>query len=68
LLQPLDDPSRNMKTMRPMLRNLWSDQRGQGVAEYAIMLVVVLTLALGAIRAIGSHSNELFRSIVSAIE
>lgn len=68
MLQPVDDSSADMKTMRRMLRNLRSNQRGQGVAEYAIMLVVVLTLALGAIRAIGSHSNELFRSIVSAIE
>jgi Flp pilus assembly pilin Flp len=57
-----------MKSMRPMVRNLYSDQRGQGVAEYAIMLVVVLTLTLGAIRAIGSHANEVFRNIASAIE
>jgi Flp pilus assembly pilin Flp len=57
-----------MKSMRRMVRNLYSDQRGQGVAEYAIMLVVVFTLTLGAIRAIGSHANEVFRNIASAIE
>lgn len=54
--------------MRPLLRNLYSDEKGQGIAEYAIMLVVVLTLAIGAVRAIGSQSKEVFRSIVSAIE
>ena len=51
-----------------LVRDVFSEQRGQGVAEYAIMLVVVLSLALGAIRFIGSHSNEVFRSIVSAIQ
>lgn len=47
---------------------LYGDASGQGVAEYAIMLVVVLTLAMGAVHAIGSHADEVFRRVASAIQ
>jgi Flp pilus assembly pilin Flp len=54
--------------MWQLLQNLCSDETGQGIAEYAVMLAVVLTLALGTIHAIGSQANDVFRSIASALE
>jgi Flp pilus assembly pilin Flp len=57
-----------MNTVLRRLHILYADASGQGVAEYAIMLVVVLTLAMGAVHAIGSHANEVFSRIASAIE
>lgn len=57
-----------MNALLNRLQKLYSDKTGQGIAEYAVMLAVVLALAVGAIRAIGSHSDEVFRRIASAIQ
>lgn len=46
-----------------LLRKLWSDERGQDVAEYAIMLAVLLILALGATTLISSSSNQVFSEV-----
>ena len=57
-----------MHSLRTRLRLLYSDTNGQGVAEYAIMLAVVLTLAIGTVHAIGSHADEVFRLVASKIQ
>jgi Flp pilus assembly pilin Flp len=57
-----------MNALLNRLQKLYSDKTGQGIAEYAVMLAVVLTLALAAIRTIGSHSDEVFRRIANAIQ
>lgn len=40
-----------------LLLRLWSEEEGQDVAEYALMLAVILVLVVGAIRLVGSNSN-----------
>lgn len=50
------------------LRRLWSDQRGQDVAEYSVMLAVVLVIVLGTIRLIGSNASNVFSQVGSAIQ
>jgi Flp pilus assembly pilin Flp len=50
------------------LRNLWSDQQGEDVAEYSIMLGVVLVIVLGTVRLIGANANNVFSQIGSAIQ
>jgi Flp pilus assembly pilin Flp len=50
------------------LGNIWSDQRGQDVAEYAVMLAVILVIVVGTIRLIGSNANNVFSSVGSAIQ
>ncbi len=57
-----------MKQLRCLLCTLHSDQSGQDVAEYSLMLAVVLILALGAISAIGSQANEVFHRVASALQ
>jgi Flp pilus assembly pilin Flp len=47
---------------------LWSDQRGQDVAEYSVMLAVVLVIVMGTVRLIGSNSGNVFSQIASAIQ
>ena len=47
---------------------LWSDQRGQDVAEYSVMLAVVLVIVMGTVRLIGSNSNNIFSQISSTIQ
>jgi len=49
------------------LYQLWSDEKGQDVAEYAVMLAVVLVIVVGTIRLIGANANNVFSSVASSI-
>lgn len=53
--------------MARLLDHLWSDERGQDVAEYAVMLAVVLVIVVGTIRLIGANANNVFSSVASSI-
>ena len=54
--------------MAKWLNNIWRDDRGQDVAEYAVMLAVILVIVVGTIRLIGSNANNVFSSVGSAIQ
>jgi Flp pilus assembly pilin Flp len=47
---------------------LWSDHEGQDIAEYAVMLAVILVLVVGTIRLVGSNANNVFSSAASSIQ
>jgi Flp pilus assembly pilin Flp len=47
---------------------LWSDESGQDIAEYAVMLAVILVIVVGTIRLIGSNANNVFSQVGSAIQ
>ncbi len=47
---------------------LWTDEQGQDIAEYAVMLAVILVLVVGTIRLIGSNANNAFSSVASTIQ
>jgi len=49
------------------LRQLWCDERGQDIAEYAVMLAVVLVIVVGTIRLIGANANNVFSQVSSSI-
>ena len=53
--------------MARFLQHLWSDEQGQDVAEYAVMLAVVLVIVVGTIRLIGGNANNVFSSVASSI-
>ena len=53
--------------MAKFLRQLWWDERGQDVAEYAVMLAVVLVIVVGTIRLIGANANNVFSSVASSV-
>jgi Flp pilus assembly pilin Flp len=50
-----------------MSRKLWRNQEGQDVAEYAVMLAVVLIIVIGAVRMIGGNANNVFSSVSSGL-
>ena len=50
------------------LQQLWSDERGQDVAEYAVMLAVILVIVVGTVRLIGANANNVFSQVGSAIQ
>ncbi|MGA8308858.1 MAG: hypothetical protein WB755_02430 [Terriglobales bacterium] len=54
--------------MTTWLKNMWHDDQGQDVAEYAVMLAVILVIVVGTIRLIGSNANNVFSSVGSAIQ
>jgi Flp pilus assembly pilin Flp len=53
--------------MKKFVPSLWSNQDGQDIAEYAVMLAVILVLVVGTIRLVGSNANNTFSSVASAI-
>ena len=50
------------------LRRLWSDEQGQDIAEYAVMLAVILVLVIGTVRLIGGNANNVFSQVASNVQ
>ena len=50
-----------------ILRNLWLDDGGQDVAEYALMLAVILVVVAGTVAAIGTNADKIFTNAGNAI-
>ena len=51
-----------------LVRRLWSEEQGQDIAEYAVMLAVILVIVVGTVRLIGSNANNVFSSVASSIQ
>jgi Flp pilus assembly pilin Flp len=51
----------------PILDMLWNEE-GQDIAEYAVMLAVILVIVVGTIRLIGSNANSVFSEAASSIQ
>ena len=54
--------------MFSFLAQLWSNDQGQDIAEYAVMLAVILVIVVGTIRLIGSNANNVFSQAASSIQ
>lgn len=53
--------------MVQLFRQLWMDEQGQDIAEYAVMLAVILVLVIGTVRLIGGNANNAFSSVASSL-
>ncbi|HLW88346.1 MAG TPA: hypothetical protein VKR57_07610 [Terriglobales bacterium] len=53
--------------MKSNFRRLWRDDEAQDIAEYAVMLAVILVIVVGTIRLIGANANNVFSSVASSI-
>lgn len=53
--------------MRNFFAKLWQDEQGQDIAEYAVMLAVILVIVIGTVRLIGTNANTIFSQVGSAI-
>jgi Flp pilus assembly pilin Flp len=49
-------------------RKLWQEDAGQDIAEYAVMLAVILVLVVGTVRLIGTNANTAFSQVASSIQ
>jgi Flp pilus assembly pilin Flp len=54
--------------MVEVLSRLWAEDQGQDIAEYAVMLAVILVIVVGTIRLIGSNANNVFSSVASSVQ
>jgi Flp pilus assembly pilin Flp len=53
--------------MEKLLQTLWRNEEGQDIAEYAVLLAVILVLVVGTIRLVGSNANNVFSSVASSV-
>jgi Flp pilus assembly pilin Flp len=53
--------------MTRIFARLWSEDAAQDIAEYAVMLAVILVIVVGTIRLIGNNANNVFSSVASSI-
>ena len=54
--------------MYKALKRLWVDDDGQDIAEYAVMLAVILVIVVGTIKLIGGNANNVFSQVASSIQ
>lgn len=54
--------------MNRVLTRLWVNDEGQDIAEYAVMLAVILVIMVGTMRIVGSNSNNAFSTVASSIQ
>jgi Flp pilus assembly pilin Flp len=54
--------------MSSFFYQLWANDQGQDIAEYAVMLAVILVIVVGTIRLIGSNANTVFSQTASAVQ
>jgi len=53
--------------MTDMAKLLWRNEEGQDIAEYAVMLAVILVIVIGTIRLIGGNANNVFSAVANGI-
>jgi Flp pilus assembly pilin Flp len=54
--------------MIPLFRNACCNEEGQDIAEYAVMLTVILILVIATVRLIGGNANNVFSSVASSVQ
>ena len=59
--------SLGVKTVIATIRQLWTEDHGQDVAEYAVMLAVILVIVIGTVRLIGGNANNVFSQVQSQL-
>jgi pilus assembly protein Flp/PilA len=49
--------------MKAMLRRLWSEEDGQDLTEYALLLVLLVLAAVTSLNALATAINGVFQSV-----
>ena len=53
--------------MAKLLQHLWKDESGLDIAEYAVMLAVILVIVIGTVKLIGGNANNVFSQVASSV-
>ncbi len=59
--------ARQAAIMKNILHRMCLEEQAQDVAEYAVMLAVILIIVVGTIRLIGTNANNIFSGVASSI-
>lgn len=51
-----------------LISQLWFDDSGQDIAEYAVLLAVILIVTLVTIRAIGENATTVYSRLASVLD
>jgi Flp pilus assembly pilin Flp len=51
-----------------LFQSWWRDDSGQDIAEYAVMLAVILVIVIGTVALVGGNANNVFSSVANAIQ
>jgi len=54
--------------MSEFIQRIWSEDQGQDISEYAVMLAVILVLVVGTIRLVGTNANNVFSNVASSVQ
>jgi Flp pilus assembly pilin Flp len=49
-------------------KNAWREEDGQDIAEYAVLLAVILVIVVGTVRLIGTNANTAFSPVASSLQ
>jgi Flp pilus assembly pilin Flp len=53
--------------MLHLLQRVWSEDEGQDIAEYALMLAVILLIVAATVSAIGTNANTVFNAVAGKL-
>ena len=67
-LRKSHEKGHQMKNFPLSLSRFLADEEGQDIAEYAVMLAVILVIVVGTIRLIGSNANTVFSQAASSMQ
>jgi Flp pilus assembly pilin Flp len=56
-----------MKDTIQTIRGILKDEAGQDIAEYAVMLAVILLIVIGTVKLIGTNANSTFSNVASSL-
>ena len=56
------------RIMITVVRKMWRDDLGQDIAEYAVMLALILVLVIGTVKLVGSNANNAFSAVGSSLQ
>ncbi len=53
--------------MKELLRRIWTDEGGQDIAEYVMMLGLILCIVVATVLLIGTEANRIFQEVYAAL-
>jgi pilus assembly protein Flp/PilA len=53
--------------MTQLLTRFWNNDEGQDIAEYALMLAVILVIVIATVSLIGTNANTIFSKVASSL-
>ena len=63
----MDIPQHPASRLRRALQRIWRDEEGQGLVEYAFILVLIAVAVIVALQVLGHTTNDLYSNISNGI-